>query len=425
MGGIGMRVLVVGGGGREHALAWKIAQSPKVEKVYCAPGNAGTSNLAVNVGIAPDQVDRLLEYALEHSIGLTVVGPELPLVLGIEDQFTAKGLKVFGASKAAAQIEGSKTFSKTLMDRYGIPTPKYQVFDDPKPAREFARSRNRMVIKADGLAAGKGVFVCYSPEEALCAIDTIMEEKAFGDAGKRILVEELVEGREVSFLAFTDGKTLLPLESAQDHKRAYDGDQGPNTGGMGTYSPAPLLTPDMKDRVISEIMYPTIRGMEKEGCPYKGVLYAGLMITHDGPKVLEFNARFGDPEAQPLMMRLKSDIVPVLEACADGTLNGLKLEWSEQAAVCVVMAAEGYPGNYPKGKIIAGLDKADKQEGVAVFHAGTKSADGHTLTNGGRVLGVTALGDDIPAAIEKAYRAVATIQWDGIHYRKDIGSRVG
>lgn len=420
-----MRVLVIGGGGREHALVWKISQSPKVGKVYCAPGNAGTAQQAENVDIAAEQIDRLLAFARDHKIDLTVVGPEQPLVMGIVDRFRKEGLRAFGPSATAARIEGSKVFAKNLMRDYGVPTGDYRVFDSAAPAKDYARGKGRIIVKADGLAAGKGVYVCKNGDEAVTAIEEIMEQKLFGDAGKQIIVEEFLEGQEVSLLAFTDGKAVLPLESAQDHKTVYDGDKGPNTGGMGTYSPASLLTSALLDRVMSEIMYPVVEAMAREKCPYQGILYAGLMMTAAGPKVLEFNARFGDPETQPLLMRMQSDIVPVMEACIDGTLSKIKAQWSEQAAVCVVMAAGGYPGTYAKGDVISGLDSAAKLPGVMVFHAGTKQTDGQVVTNGGRVLGVTALGDGISAAIDKAYGAVRQINWQGVHYRKDIGRRNG
>lgn len=419
-----MRVLVIGGGGREHALAWKISQSSKIKKIYCAPGNAGTAQCAENIDIPAEQIDRLLDFARDNKIDLTVVGPEQPLALGIVDRFRAAGLRIFGPTATAARIEGSKVFSKDLMRKHNIPTGEYKVFDTPGPAKEYARGLGRIIVKADGLAAGKGVYICENGGEAVTAVEQIMEQKLFGDAGKQIIIEEFLEGKEISLLAFTDGKTVLPMESAQDHKTVYDGDKGPNTGGMGTYSPAPLLTSNLLGRVMAEIMYPTVEAMAREGCPYQGILYAGLMITAKGPKVLEFNARFGDPETQPLLARMESDIVPLMEACIDGTLAKEKIKWSRQAAVCVVMAADGYPGTYPKGDPISGLDSAAKLPGVIVFHAGTKQADnGEVVTNGGRVLGVTALGKDINTAIDNAYGAVKKITWNGVHYRTDIGKR--
>ena len=419
-----MRVLVIGGGGREHALAWKIAQSPLVKKVYCAPGNAGTRSVAENVNISVDRIDDLMQFALTNGIGLTVVGPEQPLVAGIVDQFEESGLRVFGPSAQAAEIEGSKVFCKNLMKKYGIPTADYHSFDSVEDAvKLFSTETGPVVVKASGLAAGKGVIICNSSKEARAAVESIMQDKAFGDAGNEVVVEEFLEGQEVSLLAFTDGKTVLPLDSAQDHKAAFDGDTGPNTGGMGAYSPAPVFTDDLKREVMDEIMTPTVHAMAREGRTYKGILYAGLMLTSSGPRVLEFNARFGDPETQPILMRMQSDIVPLFEACIDGTLSKCSLEWRKESAVCVVMAARGYPAFYEKGKEIRGLEVAEEQEDVVVFHAGTRAEGGRFLTSGGRVLGVTALGKDTGTAIKNAYSAVEKIEWDGIHYRKDIGRK--
>ena len=418
-----MNVLIVGGGGREHALAWKIAQSPKVTALFCAPGNPGTAQVATNVNLQADDLDGLLQFALDQSIDLTVVGPEQPLVLGLADRFQEKRLKVFGPSAKAAQLEGSKAFSKNLMQKYGIPTAAYAAFDHADAARAYLKGKGPQVVKADGLAAGKGVFVCADEAEAVDAIRRIMNDKIFGESGSRIIIEERLEGQEVSLLAFTDGTTVLPMEVAQDHKPAFDGDTGPNTGGMGACSPAPVFTPELKQQVIDRVMLPAVNGMRAEGIPYQGVLYAGLMITTDGPKVLEFNARFGDPETQPIMMRMDSDIVPVLEACANGTLDTCSLEWKPGAAVCVVMASEGYPGSYDKGRPISGLDQANALPGVSVFHAGTKQDGDIIVTNGGRVLGVTALGGNVQMAIVKAYQAVGKIKWPGVHYRTDIGQK--
>jgi phosphoribosylamine--glycine ligase len=418
-----MKILIVGGGGREHALAWKISQSPKVSALFCAPGNPGTAQVATNVAIPADDIDRLLEFALENSIDLTVVGPEQPLVLGLADWFQDNGLKVFGPSAKAAQLEGSKAFSKELMQKYDIPTAAYADFDDADEARAYLKGKGPQVVKADGLAAGKGVFVCANEKEAADAIGQIMNDKIFGESGSRIIIEERLEGQEVSLLAFTDGNTVLPMEAAQDHKAVFDGDKGPNTGGMGAYSPAPIFTPELKQQVIDQIMVPAVNGMRADGIPYQGVLYAGLMITPSGPKTLEFNARFGDPETQPLMMRMQSDIVPIMEACADGTLESCSVEWKSDAAVCVVMAAEGYPGKYEKGKPIGGLEQANSLPGVTVFHAGTKQEGDDIVTSGGRVLGVTALGSDVKQAIESAYQAVGAIQWPGAQFRKDIGRK--
>ncbi|MCZ6540728.1 MAG: phosphoribosylamine--glycine ligase [Nitrospinae bacterium] len=418
-----MNVLIVGGGGREHALAWKIAQSPKVTALFCAPGNPGTAQVATNVNLKADDLDGLLQFALDQSIDLTVVGPEQPLVLGLADRFQERGLKVFGPSAKAAQLEGSKAFSKNLMQKYGIPTAAYAAFDHADAARAYLKGKGPQVVKADGLAAGKGVFVCADEAEAVDAVRRIMNDKIFGESGNRIIIEERLEGQEVSLLAFTDGTTVLPMEAAQDHKPAFDGDTGPNTGGMGACSPAPVFTPELKQQVIDRVMLPAVNGMHAEGIPYQGVLYAGLMITADGPKVLEFNARFGDPETQPIMMRMDSDIVPVLEACANGTLDTCSLEWKPGAAVCVVMASEGYPGSYDKGRPISGLDQANALPGVSVFHAGTKQDGDIIVTSGGRVLGVTALGGNVQMAIVKAYQAVGKIKWPGVHYRTDIGQK--
>ena len=417
-----MKVLVIGSGGREHALAWKIAQSPLVKKVFCAPGNAGTANVAENIDIPSDNVDALLQFATVTGIGLTVVGPEQPLVKGLVDSFEESGLRVFGPSQRAAEIEGSKVFCKDLMKKYGIPTARYESFDSLDQVKIFTKEDEPVVVKASGLAAGKGVILCSNAEEARSAVQSIMQEKAFGNAGDQVVVEEFLTGQEVSLLAFTDGKTVLPLDSAQDHKAAFDGDKGPNTGGMGAYSPALVFTEELKQQVIDEIMIPAVRAMAKEGRYYRGILYAGLMLTESGPKVLEFNARFGDPETQPIMMRIKNDIVPIFEACIDGTLAKQSLQWRQEPTVCVVMAAKGYPSSYEKGKEISGLNSDENRQAV-VFHAGTKLENGKVLTNGGRVLGVTALGSDINQAIKNAYSAVDKIKWDGIHYRKDIGNK--
>ena len=417
-----MKVLVIGSGGREHALAWKIAQSPLVKKVFCAPGNAGTANVAENIDIPSDNVDALLQFATVTGIGLTIVGPEQPLVKGLVDSFEESGLRVFGPSQRAAEIEGSKVFCKDLMKKYGIPTARYESFDSPDQVKLFTKEDEPVVVKASGLAAGKGVILCSNAEEARSAVQSIMQEKAFGNAGDQVVVEEFLTGQEVSLLAFTDGKTVLPLDSAQDHKAAFDGDKGPNTGGMGAYSPALVFTEELKQQVIDEIMIPTVRAMAKEGRYYRGILYAGLMLTESGPKVLEFNARFGDPETQPIMMRIKNDIVPIFEACIDGTLAKQSLQWRQEPTICVVMAAKGYPSSYEKGKEISGLNSDENRQAV-VFHAGTKLENGKVLTNGGRVLGVTALGSDINQAIKNAYSAVDKIKWDGIHYRKDIGNK--
>lgn len=419
-----MKVLVIGGGGREHALVWKIAQSPKVEKIYCAPGNAGIAELAECVSISADDIDKLLEFAKQEKIGLTVVGPEGPLSKGIVDLFEEHGLRIFGASKAAAEIESSKSFAKTLMKTYGIPTAEGQTFTDYKMAAAFIRKMGApLVVKADGLAAGKGVIVCASEDEAIDALNKIMVQKEFGDAGSKVVVEECLIGEEASFLAFTDGKTVIPLPSSQDHKAVYDNDKGPNTGGMGAYSPAPVVDSYLHKKIMKQIMIPTVRAMAAEGRPYKGVLYAGLMIDRDKIKVLEFNARFGDPEAQPLLIRIKNDIVPIMEAIIDGKLEGRTLEIDDRASVCVVMAAGGYPESYKKGLPISGLDDVRHIREVKVFHAGTATSEGKIVTSGGRVLGVTALGDSVRKAISKAYEGVSRISWENVHCRKDIGQK--
>ncbi|MCD6525591.1 MAG: phosphoribosylamine--glycine ligase [Desulfuromonas sp.] len=419
-----MKILVIGGGGREHALVWKMAQSPLVEKIFCAPGNPGMNGLAETVHLAVDNIDGLCDFAQQHFIDLTVVGPELPLTLGIVDRFKVEGLAIFGPSKAAAQIEGSKGFSKDLMAKYGIKTAAYASFSDREAAAAYIRDQGApIVVKVDGLAAGKGVILAQTEQEAIDAVDDILVKKAFGDAGDAVVIEEFLTGEEASFFAFTDGKNILPLASAQDHKQIFDGDKGPNTGGMGAYSPAPVVTDVLYDRIVKEVVQPTIDGMAAEGCPYCGILFIGLMIENDDFKVLEYNARFGDPEAQPLLSRMKSDVVPVLLDCARGELTTKALEWHDRAAVCVVMASGGYPGDYAKGDVINGLDAANAIDGVRVFHAGTALKDGKIVTAGGRVLGVTGWGDDVAAAIKKAYEGVAKISWNGAQIRTDIGQK--
>ena len=419
-----MKILVIGSGGREHALVWKIAQSPLVQKIYCAPGNPGTGLLAENVDIAVDDLTGLFGFARKNGIDLTVVGPELPLSLGIVDLFEEYGLKIFGARRNAALIESSKAFSKDLMKKYGVPTAAYEVFTEVEPACAFIRKLGApIVIKADGLAAGKGVIIAASEEEAVAAVTDMLSGNAFGSAGSRVVVEEFLTGEEASFLAFTDGKNIIPLASAQDHKAIFDGDKGPNTGGMGAYSPAPVVTPAVHEKAMAEVMRRTVDGMAAEGRPYRGVPYAGLMIEGDRVKTLEFNARFGDPECQPLLMRMKSDIVPILLAVAQGDLSGITIEWHDKAAVCVVMAAEGYPAEYRKGDVIGGLAEAERLEDLVVFHAGTALMDGNVTTNGGRVLGVTARGNSVQEAIDRAYQGVAAITWQGVQYRRDIGKK--
>lgn len=427
-----MKILVIGSGGREHALVWKIAQSPLASKIYCAPGNAGTAEYAENIAISSDDIPALLKFAIEHKIDLTVVGPEAPLVAGIVDEFEKKKLNIFGPRKAAAQIEGSKVFSKQFMVKYGIPTAACGIFDNIKKAKNYIEEMGApLVVKADGLAAGKGVIVCQTKKEALDAVELIMQKKEFGSAGDKVIIEECLVGEEASILALTDGKSIVPLASSQDHKRVNDKDQGPNTGGMGSYSPAPIVTDLLMEKIYVNVLKPFVAGMNQEGTPYKGVIYAGVMVTKKGPMVLEFNARFGDPETQPIMMRMTSDIVPIFQAIVDEKLDDRLIEWDERAAVCVVLAAGGYPGKYEKGLPIIGIDRVDQLEGVKVFHAGTEveSRTRNTehgtqvITNGGRVLGVTALGDGIKLAIDKAYRAVALIHFKDMHYRKDIGKK--
>ncbi|OGC10940.1 phosphoribosylamine--glycine ligase [candidate division WOR-1 bacterium RIFOXYA12_FULL_52_29] len=419
-----MKVLVIGSGGREHALVWKIAQSPLAEKIYCAPGNPGTAQFAESVPLAAHDIAGLKKFALEKKIGLTVVGPEVPLVAGIADEFAAAGLKVFGPGRQGAQIEGSKVFSKNFMTKYDIPTAQSGTFRRLDEAVAYVKEMGApIVVKADGLAAGKGVVVCRTEKEAIEALKLIMEKKEFGAAGDQVVVEEFLDGEEASILALTDGISILPLASAQDHKRVQDGDMGPNTGGMGAYSPAPIVTDHLMSEIDVTVLKPFIDGMRQEGISYKGVIYAGIMVTKKGPKVLEFNCRFGDPETQPIMMRMKSDLVPIMEAIIDEKLDGKMIEWHEQAAVCVVLAAGGYPGKYEKGIPITGLDRIDQLENVMVFHAGTKEESGKIVSAGGRVLGVTARGDSIKFAIKKAYQAVDLISFKGMHYRKDIGKK--
>ncbi|SFW59021.1 phosphoribosylamine--glycine ligase [Selenomonas ruminantium] len=419
-----MNILVIGSGGREHTLAWKLAQSPKADKIYALPGNPGMADVAMCVeGIAITDNASIVDFAQKHAIGLVVVGPEVPLTNGLVDAVTAAGIKAFGPTQAAAQIEGSKSFSKDLMKKYGIPTAKYEVFTEADAAREYIRKEGApIVIKADGLAAGKGVIVAMTEDEALQAVADIMEDKEFGNAGSRVVIEEFMEGEEASLLCFTDGKTICPMISSQDHKRAYDGDKGPNTGGMGTYAPAPVMTDKMVQETYDKILVPTIKAMEQEGKPYKGCLYAGLMITADGPKVVEFNARFGDPETQVVLPLLNSDLVEIMLACADGTLAEQQIDWSKEAAVCVVMAAGGYPKSYNKGDAITGLEEA-KAAGALVFHAGTAHKDGNIVTDGGRVLGVVAKAENVRAAVDKAYAGVEKISFKDAFYRKDIAHR--
>lgn len=421
-----MKILVVGQGGREHALVWKLARCAQVEKVYCAPGNAGTAIDGENVDIASDDIGRLMSFAKHNQIDLTVVGPEAPLVAGIVDEFKTHGLKVFGPSKSAARLEGSKAFSKDIMKKAGVPTAAFKAFTRLEEAEAYidALEEGPLVVKADGLAAGKGVSVCENRAGAKAAAASMLKDDQFGTAGRRIVVEECLEGQEVSILAIVDGETIIPLETSQDHKRAHDGDQGPNTGGMGAYSPATLVTEEIMDDIIRRVLVPTVHTMRVEGHPFSGILYAGLMLTDNGPRVLEFNVRFGDPEAQPVLMRLKSDLAQILSLAASGRLSELEgLEWDERAAVCVVMASDGYPGSYAKGRPIEGIERADAFADTKVFHAGTKQKDMKVLNDGGRVLGVTALGDTIADAKAAAYKAVEQISWEGSWYRNDISDK--
>lgn len=415
-----MNILVIGSGGREHALYWKLSESPQTEQIYAIPGNPG---MGASAAIALDNHAAILRFVKEHEIGLVVVGPEVPLMNGLVDELEAAGIRAFGPRANAAEIEGSKSFAKDLMKKYGIPTARYEVFTAAEPARAYIRQEGApIVVKADGLAAGKGVIVAMTEQEALDAVDAIMEDHSFGDAGARVVIEEFMEGEEASLLAFTDGTTIRPMISAQDHKRAYDGDRGPNTGGMGTYAPAPVMTPEMTERAVEEILKPTIAAMAKEGRIYCGCLYLGLMVTADGPKVVEFNARFGDPETQVVLPLLDSDLVAIMCACADGTLADVPIRWKDDAAVCVVLASGGYPGHYEKGQEIHGLADAEAM-GALVFHAGTAMKDGKLVTNGGRVLGVVGRGADISSAVDSAYAAATKISFKDAYYRKDIAHR--
>jgi len=417
-----MKILVVGGGGREHALAWKLAQSPHCDQLIAAPGNPGIAQVGRCVDIAADDLDGLLAFARDEAIGLTVVGPEVPLVAGIVDRFQAEGLRIFGPSQEAAQVEGSKAWSKEVMIHSAVPTAEYRAFKRPEEALRYIDNHAEpLVVKASGLAAGKGVFVCDDATQAREAVETIMRHKTFGGAGDTVVVEERLTGEEASILALVDDSSIYTLESSQDHKPALDGDKGPNTGGMGAYSPAPVVTAKVQAQVDREVLVPMVHGMKTAGAPYRGLLYAGVMVTPGGPKVLEFNCRFGDPEAQPLLMRLRSDLVEVLEAVLDNRLDTVDLDWDPRPAVCVVMASGGYPGPYEKGNEITGLDDAQALDDVCVFHAGTRAEDGRIYTDGGRVLGVTALGDDIAAARDRAYEAVRRIRFAKAHWRTDIG----
>ena len=418
-----MDILIIGSGGREHTLAWKLAQSKLVNKIYAVPGNPGMEDVATCVSGSVEDNAFLVNFAKENNIDMVVVGPEVPLTNGIVDDMEKVGIPSFGPKKLAAQLEGSKSFSKDIMKKYGIPTAKYEVFTEADKAKAYIEQEGApIVIKADGLAAGKGVIVAETKQQALDAIDEIMCDKAFGSAGNSVVIEEFMAGEEASVLAFTDGKTIIPMIPSQDHKRAHDGDEGPNTGGMGTYAPAPVVTEDLMETIKSTILEPTIQAMAKEGHPYKGCLYAGLMITSEGPKVVEFNARFGDPETQVVLPLLDSDLGEIMLACINGTLADCDIKWSDKAAVCVVMSAGGYPAKYRKGDEILGLENA-AQNNILVFHAGTAKQDTKIVTNGGRVLGVVALGDDIKSAVDTVYKGIKTIDFKDVYYRKDIAHR--
>jgi len=419
-----MKVLVIGSGGREHALAWKISKSKKVEKIYCAPGNAGISELADCGPIKAENIIELKKFALDKRIDLTIVGPEGPLAAGIVDEFMSAKLKIFGPSKAAAKLEGSKIFAKEIMKKYNVPTADFAEFTDEKEAIKYLQSSNiPVVIKADGLAAGKGVIVAQDFEEAEEAIHRMLVEKEFGAASSKIIIEECLVGQEASILAFSDGKHFVLMQSAQDHKRIFDNDMGPNTGGMGAYSPAPVVTEAVLKEVKETVFRRVIDGMLKDGNPFVGVLYAGLMLTKDGPKVLEFNVRFGDPETQAILPRLKTDLIDIIEKVVDGKLDSINIEWDKRPAVCIVLASKGYPGEYEKGKVITGLDETKNLKDAVIFHAGTSIRDGKVVTSGGRVLGVTALSDTIESTINRAYSVVHMVKFDGMHYRSDIGRK--
>lgn len=417
-----MKVLVVGNGGREHAIIWKLKQSPKADKIYCAPGNAGIAQDAQCVPIGAMEIDKLVQFAKDEKIDFTIIGMDDPLVAGVVDAFEAEGLRVFGPRKNAAIIEGSKAFSKDLMKKYGIPTAKYETFDNYDEAKKYVLSQSvPIVVKADGLALGKGVLICNTHDEAVAALDEIMVDKKFGASGSKVVIEEFLTGPEVSVLSFCDGKTVVPMVSAQDHKRAYDNDEGLNTGGMGTFSPSRIYTKEINDDCMEKIFKPTVAAMAKEGRPFVGVLYFGLMLTKDGMKVIEYNARFGDPETQVILPRLKSDLLEIMEACVDTTLDKMDIQWYDNAAVCVVEASGGYPVKYDKGYEITGLDKVKDRDDIIVFHAGTAEKDGKFVTNGGRVLGITGIGKDIDEARTKAYEGVDLINFEKKHFRHDIG----
>tara|TARA_B110000438_G_scaffold294785_1_gene336727 strand:- start:242 stop:1513 length:1272 start_codon:yes stop_codon:yes gene_type:complete len=419
-----MKVLVIGSGGREHALCWAISKSPNCDELYCAPGNVGIEKIAITIPIAVSDLNGILDFVNKNSINFVVVGPEGPLVDGLIDHLEDLGIPAFGPNARAAEYEGSKGLTKNLCDRYNIPTAKYARFNEPNAAKDYIRvNGSPIVVKADGLAAGKGVFICHDDNQAYAAIDYIMTKSAFGNAGSKVIIEELMVGEEASFFVLVDGKTILPLVPAQDHKAIFEGDEGPNTGGMGAYCPTPVVTGKIADRVMNEIIIPTIRGAAADNRPFKGVLFAGLMITEDGPKLIEYNVRFGDPECQPIMMRLKSDALELLLACAEGRLDQYNLEWHKSAALCVVLAAKGYPDSYKVGTEIKGLDIASNENDVMIFHSGTAKKNNSIVSNGGRVLSVTALGKDIKEAKIRAYKVVNLIDWPDGYFRKDIGWR--
>lgn len=419
-----MDILVVGSGGREHAMCWALAKSKRQPKLYCAPGNAGIAEIAQCLDIKAEDVPGLVRWCREQKPGLVVVGPEIPLCMGLADELTREGFLVFGPGREGAQLEGSKDFTKKLLLENHIPTAKAATFTDYHQALAYVRHQGApIVVKADGLAAGKGVTVCENLGQAEGALEEAMKKKVFGDAGSKVVIEEFLEGEEASILAFVDGESIVPMVSAQDHKRVFDGDRGPNTGGMGAYSPAPIVTEELNNMILRKILQPTVEALKRMGITYKGVLYAGLMITREGPKVIEYNCRFGDPETQVVLPRLKTDFVNICMAVAQGKLSHLKIEWDERPAACVVMASEGYPGSYPKGKVIQGLEKACIQDKSYVFHAGTALKEGKVVTSGGRVLCITGLGSTIKEALEQAYQTVGRIHFEGVQYRKDIGWR--
>ena len=420
-----MKILVIGSGGREHALAWKISQSPHLEKLFCAPGNPGTMSIAENVAIDSSDIQGLADFAAREKIGLTVVGPELPLTMGIVDEFEERGLKIFGPDKNTAELEGSKVFAKQFMERHQIPTAGCEIAESPEEAGEILNSGKfpfPLVVKADGLAAGKGVIICENLKEAEEIVRLIMVERKFGEAGRRVLVEEYLRGKETSFIVLSDGKEVVPLVTTMDHKPVYDGDKGPNTGGMGAISPSPFIDKELFSEIMRSIVFPTVTHMREEGRKYKGVLYVGLMLTEEGPKVLEYNCRFGDPETQPQVLRMESDLVDILLAITEEDAQGKEIQWSSKASGCVVLASGGYPLAYEKGKRIEGLNQASETPGIAIFHAGTKFQDGEYYTNGGRVLGICASEENLSVTMEKIYKAISGISFEGMHFRRDIGA---